>query len=130
MGGFFKGDIMKGIIIAAAALAAAALGGIAVFAVMKSLTVDDPVAEIRVDGEVVRRLPLSEDASLTIEANGGWNSIEVSGGEVRVTGADCPDKVCVQTGGISGGAVPIICLPHRLEVIVVNGNSDIDAVTG
>lgn len=121
---------MKGIIIAAAAFAAAALGGITVFAVMKSLPVDDPVAEIRVNGELVRRLPLSEDASLTIEANGGWNRIEVSGGEVRVTGADCPDKVCVQYGAISGGAVPIICLPHRLEVIVVNGNSDIDAVTG
>ncbi|MGN1338813.1 MAG: NusG domain II-containing protein [Oscillospiraceae bacterium] len=121
---------MKGRIIAAVSLAAAAAAGIVIFAVMKYLPVDDPVAEIRVNGEVVRRIPLSETAAFTIETDGGWNRIEVSNGRVSVTNADCPDRVCVQTGAISGGAVPIICLPHRLEVIVVNGSDEIDGVTG
>ena len=119
---------MKGSIIAAAALGAACAAGIAAFAVMKSLPVENPVAEIRVNGEVVRRIPLGEETVFTVETDSGWNRIEISGGEVRVTDADCPDRVCVQTGAISGGAVPIICLPHRVEIVVVNGAEVFDAV--
>ncbi len=117
---------MKGRIIAAAALAAACAGGIISFAVMKNAPVEDPVAEIRVDGKVVRRVSLSVDTEFTMECENGWNRVEISGGSIRVIEADCPDKVCVQTGAISRGTVPIICLPHRLEIVIFSEN-DIDA---
>ncbi len=114
---------MKGRIIAAGVLAAVCAAGIAVFMVMRTLAVEDPVAEIRLNGEVIRSISLSGEAEFTVETEGGWNKIEVSGGAVRVTDADCPDRVCIRSGAISGGAVPIICLPHRLEIVIVSGNS-------
>lgn len=120
---------MKGKIIAAAIMAALCAGGITVFVMMKNSPVDNPYAEIRVEGTVIRRLSLSENSVFTVECDNGWNKIEVSGGSIRVTEANCPDKVCVNTGAISGGAVPIICLPHHLEIVIVSGSEDFDAGT-
>lgn len=114
---------MKGRIFAAGVLGAVCAAGIAVFIVMRSLAVENPVAEIRLNGEVIRRISLSEDTAFTVETESGWNKIEVSGGAVKVTDADCPDRVCIRSGAISGGAVPIICLPHRLEIVIVSGDS-------
>lgn len=123
----FFGGKMKKYIIPAAVFALLAAAGIAVYAAMRGAPVEAPSAEVRVDGETVRTLPLDQDVEFTLETQYGSNTIQVSGGEVRVTAADCPDKVCVRTGGISKGVVPIICLPHRLEVIVVSGAVDAGA---
>lgn len=119
---------MKAGIVTGIALGLAAAGGIIAFAIMKNAPVADPVAEIRVSGEVVRRVPLSQDCEFTVECGNGSNTIRISDGKVAVTEADCPDKVCVNTGAISGGMVPIICLPHQLEVVVVSGTEEADAV--
>lgn len=110
----------------AAAIAAAAVL-IAVWCVMRYARRENPIAEIVQNGTVIRRVPLSEDCEFVVRCNSGENVITVANGEIRVSAADCPDKVCVRTGAISGGAVPIVCLPHRLEIRVVNGKSDVDA---
>lgn len=119
---------MKAGMIISASLAAVAAAGIAVFFAMRNTTVDSPAAEVRVNGELIRTLPLDVDTQFTVENEYGCNTIAVSGGAVSVTAADCPDRVCVHTGAISGGVVPIICLPHRLEIRVVSaGKTEIDA---
>ena len=121
---------LKAGIIIAAVLAVVAAGCIAAFIIMRNVPIEAPAAEIRVDGEVVRVLPMDQDAEYTVETKYGKNTVQVSGGEVRITSADCPDKVCVKTGGISGGVVPIICLPHRLEVRVIDSaQAEFDAGT-
>ncbi len=112
--------------VAAALAAAAAL--IAVWCVMRYAKREDPIAEILQNGAVIKRVPLSEDCEFVVKCDSGENTITVANGEIRVSDADCQDKVCVRTGGISGGAVPIVCLPHRLEIRVVSAESDIDAV--
>lgn len=87
-------------------------------------------ATVTVGGETVRTLDLSEDCELDITLEDGeFNHISVRDGRVAVTDANCPDRVCVRRGYISGG-VPIICLPHRLTVEVQSGAADVDAVTG
>ena len=87
-------------------------------------------AEIIVDGEVVRTVELSEDNEFDIELGGGeFNRIRVENGRIAVIDASCPDKLCVRQGYISGGGIPIVCLPHRLSV-EVTGGSGVDAVTG
>lgn len=113
---------MKAKVITAIVLAAVCAAGITVFALMKNAPVSDPVAEIRLNGEVIRRAPLSEDAEFTIDCGTGSNTITISGGAVRVSAADCPDKVCVHTGAVSHGKIPIICLPHRLEILIVSAD--------
>ncbi len=117
----------KKIIIPTAVLVLLAGILIVVWVCMKNGETDNPAAEIRLNGEVVKTVPLSEDCEFTVESEGGYNTVRVQNGAVSVVAADCPDKVCVRTGEISGGGVPIICLPHRLEIVVVNGKSGFDA---
>ncbi|MDE7362681.1 MAG: NusG domain II-containing protein [Oscillospiraceae bacterium] len=117
----------KKIVIASALTAFAAAAGITVWLIMVNLPRVNPVAEIYLDGELLKTVPLSEECEFTVECAEGYNVVTVRGGAVSVTEADCPDKVCVRTGAVSGGAVPIVCLPHRLEIRVVNGTESIDA---
>lgn len=116
------------IAIAAAVLTIAAVGGIIVWLIMTHSPVDNPTAEIYLNGELLKTVPLDEDREFTIECGNGYNTIIINNNSVRVSDADCPDKVCVNTGAISGGAVPIVCLPHKLEIYIVNGESAPDAI--
>ncbi|MCH5206890.1 MAG: NusG domain II-containing protein [Oscillospiraceae bacterium] len=102
---------------------------IAVWFLMKSSPKENPAAEIRQNGVLIKTVPLSEDAEFTVTCESGFNTVAVKNGAISVTSADCPDKVCVKTGEISGGGIPIICLPHRLEITVINGESTVDAQT-
>ena len=86
------------------------------------------VARVYVDGKQVREIPLDRDSETVIETAWGSNTITVTAGELRVTEADCPDKVCIRTGILRGG-VPIVCLPHRLTVTLGAGG-DADAAVG
>lgn len=117
------------IVIPTAALVLLAGILIVVWLCMKNGETDDPTAEIRLNGEVVKTVPLSEDCEFTVDCGGGFNTVRVKNGAVSVVAADCPDKVCVRTGEISGGGVPIVCLPHRLEIVVINGERGVDAAT-
>ena len=56
--------------------------------------------------------------------------MEVSEGKIRVCEADCPDQVCVNQGWISSEAVPIVCLPHKLMIEIVNGGGGLDGAAG
>ncbi len=99
----------------------------AVFMLMRHLPVSGATAHIYSDGELIRTVPLSESCEFTIETGRGFNTIQVADGSIAVISADCPDKVCVHSGAVSSGAVPIICLPHRLEIRVVSAKADFDA---
>lgn len=116
----------KKYIIALAALLVIAAAGIAVWFAMKNAERENPVAEIIQDGKLLRAVPLSENAEFTISCESGYNTVTIKDGAVMISAADCPDLVCVKTGAISSGAVPIVCLPHRLEIRIING-SGLDA---
>ncbi len=79
------------------------------------------VAVVQVDGETVAKLPLWEDGERLIgDEKAAYNRVKVSGGRVAVTGADCPDQICVRTGAIDSQGQVIACLPHKL-IITVEG---------
>ena len=93
------------------------------------------VARISVDGEVVREIDLTAvtgEVSFAVETPGGVNTVTIRPGGIRVSDADCPDRVCVNRGWLEGGAAPIVCLPHRLVISLVSGGSgnEPDAVSG
>ena len=77
-------------------------------------------AQVVLDGEVIREIDLSrvrEPYSFTVEdGSGGTNLVEVEPGRIRVSEANCPDKICVSQGWLSDQNVPIVCLPHRLII--------------
>ena len=76
-------------------------------------------ARIIQDGVLIQSIDLSstyESRSITLENGTGFNVINIEHGRLRVSQANCPDEYCVRQGWASGGAIPIVCLPHRLVI--------------
>ena len=72
---------------------------------------------IKVDGNVYWSGPLSEDTVVDVTGfDDGYNRVEIHDGVVYVSDADCPDKICINTGRISITGDTIVCLPHRMVV--------------
>ena len=116
-----------------AGLLAAAVAGSAVFILLQRGRAPAPVARISRDGVLLEEIDLdrvAEPRSFTLEDGSGANTVQVERGRIRISAADCPDQVCVKQGWISGGAVPIICLPHRLTIEIVDGGGGLDGAAG
>ena len=95
------------------------------------------VANIYQNGICIRSIDLSdvqEPFRFTVhDLNGHENIIEVEPGRIRVESANCPDQICVNTGWLSKGITPIVCMPARLSIQLeaksaLDGN-DVDIVT-
>lgn len=85
------------------------------------------IAVISVDGEEYDRIDLSkvkESYDFEIATQYGRNTVHVEPGGISVTQADCPDLICVHQGKITGGGIPIVCMPHRLVIQIEGGNID------
>lgn len=83
---------------------------------------------IRADGEVWRRLPLDADAVVIYESGGRRNVIAVVEGGVRMEEANCPDKLCVNQGPVSGANGVIVCLPNRVSVRIEKEEKNVHEV--
>lgn len=82
---------------------------------------------VKVEGEIQGVYSLAKDQ--VIEINDGTNILEIRNGTADVTGADCPDKLCVNQKAISKNGESIICLPNKVVVTVDSSeNSQFDAV--
>jgi hypothetical protein len=80
-------------------------------------------AEIRQAGRSIKRIQLTghtgvTELTATCEVNGQekHNHIRVENEHIIMTAADCPDKICVQTGAVSQPGEIIACLPHKLII--------------
>ncbi len=82
------------------------------------------------NGRETARYALSEDRTVRIEGQGGYNLLVIENGEAWLSEADCPNLLCVKTGKIRYAGQSIVCLPHKLAVRIVGGASALDAVTG
>ena len=104
---------------------AAGIGGI-LFVMNRSAS--HPVAYIQKGDEIIKVIDLAEvesEYSFDItDDEGGTNTVTVRPGEIAVTSANCPDKVCVHMGYIKNSSVPITCLPHKLVITIVDNGSD------
>lgn len=98
-------------------------------------TRDYTVAEIAVDGKIIKIIDLStleENYEFTVgDTKNGFNRIRAEKGKIAVIDADCTDKICVNQGYISDGRVPVVCLPHKLTIAIKKSSTDeFDAVAG
>lgn len=106
-----------------------------IWIVCQNITENSAVAVIKQENNIIQTIDLyevSEPYEFEVaDENGGHNKISVEQGRIAVIDADCPDKVCVNQGYIDNGAVPIVCLPHRLSITITSGNKEEpDAVSG
>ncbi|MCI8538651.1 MAG: NusG domain II-containing protein [Oscillospiraceae bacterium] len=116
------------------------LGGTALLAVLGTFWLSrsaggGTVANVYQDGVLVWSIDLSEvreAEELTIEGPAGGNTVQAEPGRIRVSGAGCPDQICVGQGWLSGGVTPIVCLPNRLVIRLEEGENelDLDGVSG
>ena len=90
----------------------------------------DGTVLITVDGKIYERLPLADDAEITIITNAGNNYVIIRNGEVWVSDADCPNKTCVNHRAISRAGEQIVCLPHKMVLEIVDkDDKDIDSLS-
>ena len=113
--GLKRGDL----ILAALLLLLSAAAGI-VFAVNQPRPV---YVSVKVDGMEITRLPIDSDCVYRITDG---NTIQISGGTVRMIYADCPDKICIKTAPISRSGQSIVCAPHKIVVTVSGGTGSPD----
>ena len=86
---------------------------------------------VRIDGETVMKLPLSEDTQIVLGEGEHTNTLVIADGKARVVEASCPDRICVRQGYIQYAGESIVCLPHKLVITVQGGaSSGLDGATG
>ena len=94
---------------------------------------DSLYVEVYSEGKLYKKLPLSKDSvdtSITIDNELGENIIEINNEQVKITDADCHDKICVKAHAISKPGESLICLPHKLVVrIIGEGKQETDEVS-
>ena len=64
------------------------------------------------------RYALDEDRVIEIVQDDHVNTVEITGGQVHMKRADCPDKLCVRQGFIYSDLYTVVCLPNRVVVEV------------
>ncbi len=108
------------IVIAALSVAVVLCGLLIAWLLIAGQTKEGQIARVYQDGVVVYEVDLStvtDPFVYRIEGeDGAYNDILFEPGRVSVQEANCPDQVCVETGVIDSGLLPIICLPHKVLV--------------
>lgn len=119
--------------IAAIVIAVVVLICVSIILIKNMATSQNRIAVIYHDGDVIREInldSLSEPLEFDLSYDGHTNRVRAEKGKIRMQSADCPDKICVNQGWIDSGAVPIVCLPHKITIEIKGGADEIDAAAG
>lgn len=78
------------------------------------------IVEVVQDGKIIYTFDLliAENQTIKIPSPDGKssNTITISDGSICISDAECPDKVCVNSGFLKSESMPVVCLPNRLVV--------------
>lgn len=76
------------------------------------------------NGEFLARYSLYEDRTEEIhDPEHGYNTLIIENGKAYISDADCGDHTCIHTGKIHRDGERIICLPHKLVIEVIGGDT-------
>ena len=84
-------------------------------------------AAIYQNGTLIKTISTDHEETFRIEDGENWNEITVDKDGIHVSGASCPDKICMHTVWKGTGSLPIVCLPNHL---VITAAPDEDADDG
>ncbi|MCL2426567.1 MAG: NusG domain II-containing protein [Oscillospiraceae bacterium] len=80
--------------------------------------------------DVINLTTVTERREIEITRDNANNVVVIEYGRVRMECANCPDGICVRRGWVSGGLIPIVCLPNRVVIVFDSSDNDVDAVVG
>ncbi len=93
--------------------------------VIVSATGDDGMSvTVTVEGKTVGSYPLSEELETEIVTPYGKNVLVIKNGHAEIKFADCPDGICSAHRPIKKSGENIICLPHKLSVVISRKGSE------
>jgi hypothetical protein len=98
---------------------------------MKEFFKKDRSVHIAVEGRSVYILPIEKNRVVSVEGPEGRTFIEIKDQKVRILESPCRNRLCMQQGWISSGA--LICLPNRVIVTIGDSNAPekpVDATAG
>lgn len=90
-------------------------------------------AEIYSGEKLIKTVDLSKVTfpyEFTVKNGECENIILIEKGRISVKEANCPDKLCVSMGAIENGVYPIVCLPNKMVVKIIENNTGVDAIAG
>lgn len=93
---------------------------------------NEKYVEILVDGKLYEKIPLYPELRKTpfmVKSSEGYLYVEISEGKVRVIDSTCRDKLCIKEGWISHIGESIVCLPNRISITIVGGDTYVDSVS-
>lgn len=85
-------------------------------------------AVVRIKGRITATYSLEKDGVYVL--NNGTNVLTIENGFASMTKADCPDKICMNTGKVFFNGQTITCLPNQVTVTIEESESGIDITTG
>jgi len=79
---------------------------------------------------IVAEYPLNANAAFSVNGLLGPLDIEIKNGTAKIIHANCPRKICKQSGGISGSHGQLICAPNNVMIQIRSAKSgnDVDGV--
>lgn len=81
--------------------------------------------EVYVDGKLTYSYSLDKNRTFEVDCDNGKNVVEIKDGKVSVIDADCNNRACVKSKAISKKGEQIVCLPHKL-IVVIKGGSEVE----
>ena len=87
-----------------------------------SSAAEEAYALVQVDGAEWGCYPLNEETTFAVEQEGRYNLVQIAGGKVSVTEANCGNGQCIHMGEKQDPGQMIVCLPNRV-VITIEGET-------
>ena len=81
-------------------------------------------AAIYQNGKLIKIISTDHEETFRIEDGEDWNEITVDKDGIHVSGASCPDKICMHTVWKGKGSLPIVCLPNHLVITAAPEDTD------
>ncbi len=83
---------------------------------------------VYVDGRLYTSFDINDDIDVCVNTEYGYNNISVKNKTVSVSDSDCKNGDCVKMSAICDSGGQIVCLPHHLEIRLIDNSMQIDSV--
>lgn len=120
-----KTDILKGLFKKGDIILLVVVVLLVALTIYFALKTDAGEADVYVEGNLVYKLDLDNDA--TVDVLDGKVQIKIQNGKAFVAKSDCKNQLCVHAQPIGKEGGVIVCLPNKVVVKVVA--KEVDAIT-